>query len=102
MQSFNEYQQWTRTIAKYEDPMYPVLGLAEEAGELAGKYGKCLRDKTEFPKEAVKKELGDVLWMAAAIAHDNGWTLSEVAQANVDKLESRKERGVLGGSGDNR
>lgn len=100
--TFDEYQQFTATTAVYTDRMYPVLGLAEEAGEAAGKFAKYVRDNTDFPYEAVKKELGDVMWMVARIAADNGMTLSEVIAGNVNKLKDRQKRSVLHGSGDDR
>lgn len=99
---FNDYQAWTRSTAVYDDTIYPVLGLAEEAGEVAGKIGKAIRDDTDVSVMEITKELGDVLWMVARIADDMGITLQDIVDMNVDKLESRKTRGVLQGSGDNR
>ena len=67
---------------------------------------KIIRDKnsvvTEDDKKELAKELGDVLWYIAVFANDLGVSMDEIAQTNLDKLASRKERGVLGGSGDNR
>lgn len=100
--TFDEYQKFTHTTAFYKDTLYPVLGLAEEAGEVAGKFAKYVRDNTDFPKEAVVKELGDVLWMLARVADDIGVPLSEVAATNRAKLEDRQKRNALSGSGDNR
>lgn len=105
--TFNGYQQWTKTTAIYPEEVaipYLTAGLAEEAGEVAGKYKKHLRDKTEYGEfsELAKAELGDVLWYLARYADELGYSLSEVMQYNVDKLSSRKERGVLQGSGDER
>lgn len=84
--------------------IYPALGLVEEAGEVAGKIKKWIRDGTDYHelRASVKKELGDVLWYAAQVASTFALTLDEVAEANLDKLKSRQERGVLNGSGDNR
>lgn len=82
--------------------MYPVLGLAEEAGEVAGKFAKALRDKVVLDPVVLKKELGDVLWMLAAIATDNSMSLADIAQTNLDKLKDRAARAVLTGHGDNR
>lgn len=86
--------------------VYPAGKLGGECGELQEKLFKILRDdggKTSDEKrEAVKKELGDILWYVAQLATEFGLTLSDVAQANIEKLESRQTRGVLGGSGDNR
>lgn len=80
------------------------MGLLEEAGEVAGVFKRLLRG--DFPQEVgaakLEKELGDMLWYIAGIARDNGWTLSSVAQANLDKLADRKARNVIVGEGDNR
>lgn len=90
-------------VESARNPMYPVLSLAGEAGEVCGKIGKALRDgeQPEY-KAQVAKELGDVLWNIAAIADDMGYSLEEIAQMNIDKLYGRKARGTLQGSGDNR
>lgn len=85
-------------------PEAAVMGLLAEAGEVAGVFQKLIRGDY-LPDEAATKlhsELGDVLWGIAQVAADNGWTLSEVAQANLDKLESRRLRNMLIGSGDTR
>ncbi|MBR2600785.1 nucleoside triphosphate pyrophosphohydrolase family protein [Candidatus Saccharibacteria bacterium] len=83
-----------------------VLGLAGEAGETADKFKKILRDKSGkiSPEDRgeIVKELGDVLWYTATIARYLGVPFSEVAKQNLKKAESRKKRGKLGGSGDNR
>ncbi|MGC8905508.1 nucleoside triphosphate pyrophosphohydrolase family protein [Thermus sp.] len=107
--SFEEYQKEAQKTALYPEAhrlVYPALGLAGEAGELANKVKKVLRDHggqlSEEAREAILAELGDVLWYAAQVATDLGASLEAVAQANLEKLRSRKERGRLGGSGDNR
>lgn len=86
--------------------VYPTLGLVNEAGEFAGKIKKIFRDKNgEFSdedKEALKGELGDVLWYLTQICTNLGFTLEDVAEENLDKLFSRLERGKIQGSGDNR
>lgn len=86
--------------------MGQVLGLSDESGEVLGKIKKILRDKagvmTEDDKKEIVKELGDILWYINSVSHLLGSSLEEVAKANNEKLASRKERGVLGGSGDNR
>lgn len=86
--------------------VYPALKLAGEAGEVAEKVGKSLRGDFSLDDPNVKlellKELGDVLWYVNALANDLGSDLQTVADMNITKLESRKARGVLAGSGDNR
>ena len=107
----NEYQKKALITALYPDKakiIYPTLGLASEAGEIAGKVKKWVRgDDGDGPmsKErltALKDELGDVLWYIAVLAKDLGFELDEIAKLNVEKLSSRKERGVLQGDGDKR
>lgn len=86
--------------------IYPALGLAEEAGEVAGKFAKAVRDNngilTTDRKEEIVKELGDVCWFVAELCNCIGVPLATVLQKNIDKLQSRKERGKIHGSGDNR
>ena len=83
-----------------------VLGLSDESGEVLGKFKKLLRDKrgvlTDEDKAEIMKEIGDVLWYVTTISHLLGYSLEDVARKNNDKLLSRKDRGVLSGSGDNR
>ena len=101
--TFDEYQEFARSTAIYPTACkvtYPTLGLCGEAGEVAEKVKKYMRDGKSL--DGVGLELGDVLWYISALADDLGVTLEEVAQANVDKLQSRKDRGKIGGSGDNR
>jgi NTP pyrophosphatase (non-canonical NTP hydrolase) len=85
---------------------YPALGLVGEAGEVADKLKKVIRDNdgvlTDPVRDAVAKELGDVLWYLAVLAYELDYDLNTIAQNNLDKLASRQERGVLSGSGDNR
>lgn len=86
--------------------MGQILGLSDESGEVLGKFKKLLRDKqgelSDDDKKEIAKELGDVLWYVNSVSHLMGYTLEEVAQMNIDKLASRKDRGQLHGSGDNR
>ena len=86
--------------------VYPTLGLTNEAGELAGKVKKIFRDRdgriSEADREALKGELGDVLWYLTQICTQLDLSLAEVAQANIAKLSSRRARGKIGGDGDNR
>ncbi|WP_114311544.1 nucleoside triphosphate pyrophosphohydrolase family protein [Thermus caldifontis] len=107
--TLNEYQQEAKKTALYPEAyriLYPTLGLVGEAGELANKVKKVLRDHggTLGPaaREDLLAELGDVLWYVAQLATDLGVSLEEVAQGNLAKLRSRLERGKIGGSGDNR
>ena len=92
--------------AHYVDYIYPVFGLAEEAGEVAGKFAKAVRDNAGVIDEAYKfeieKELGDVLWFVAECCTVLRIDMNEVAERNIKKLADRKARGVIRGSGDNR
>jgi NTP pyrophosphatase (non-canonical NTP hydrolase) len=103
----NEYQVAADKTAIYpgrDEPLglyYASLGLVNEAGEVAGKVKKVIRDGGYDPN-TIADELGDVLWYAAVLASEIGFTLDEVAERNLSKLSSRKDRGVLQGSGDNR
>src|ERR1043165_1535803 len=107
---FNEYQIKSRATAKYpaigHAVIYPTLGLVNEAGEVAGKIKKIFRDKSgeinEETREALKAELGDVLWYVAQVATELQLSLDEVAEYNILKLYDRLERGKIGGEGDNR
>ena len=109
----NEYQVLTDSTATYPEsgqgsPLsvaYVALGLGE-VGEVQGKVKKILRDDngviTDEKRQLIYEELGDVLWYVARMATELGFPLSNVAEANLAKLEDRKERGVIGGSGDHR
>lgn len=100
----NEYQQLALTTRlPTADEEYCVLNLAAEAGEVAGKYAKARRDGRQLDfDQQVKKELGDVLWQLSMVALDRGFTLEDIAEANLLKLNARKNAGTLNGSGDNR
>ena len=107
--TLNEYQQHALETAIYPDDrriIYPTLGLTGEAGEVADKVKKVIRDAhEEFTPEKkleIVKEIGDVMWYCATLARDLGYELDDVAQMNVDKLRSRMQRNHLTGSGDNR
>ena len=86
--------------------MEKILGLTGEAGEVADKFKKIIRDQngelTKYDKEEITYELGDVLWYVATIARYMGVTLDEVAEKNIEKAQSRLKRGKLHGSGDHR
>jgi NTP pyrophosphatase (non-canonical NTP hydrolase) len=107
---FNEYQTKSRATAKYpaigHAVIYPTLGLVNEAGEVAGKIKKVFRDKegqiTPETREALKAELGDVLWYLAQTCTELELSLGEVAEANLTKLLDRQARGKIQGDGDNR
>lgn len=107
----NEYQdQAINTVVDtgddFKNLMAFVLGLGGESGEVLEKVKKIVRDKNgeldHTDKEEIIKELGDVLWYIAVIADQLGYGLQAVADLNTAKLISRKNRDVLGGSGDNR
>tara|TARA_Y100000593_G_scaffold1406_1_gene2855 strand:+ start:3880 stop:4182 length:303 start_codon:yes stop_codon:yes gene_type:complete len=99
--TFDEYQVKAKQTAIYDHPViYPTLGLCGESGEVAEKVKKHLRDGTSL--DELKKELGDVLWYLASIASDLNISLNDIALTNVEKLQSRMERGKIQGSGDNR
>ena|SRR5690554_870164 len=110
LQTLNEYQEASRRTWAEVDMnhpiVYPTLGLTNETGELAGKIKKIFRDRggeiTEADRQELKAEIGDVLWYLTQICSELDLTLQEVAEANIDKLYSRLERGVIGGSGDDR
>ncbi|MDB4725814.1 nucleoside triphosphate pyrophosphohydrolase family protein [bacterium] len=102
--TFDEYQDRATGTALpgiLHDDNYFALGLTGEAGEVAEHFKKGIRDG-EISKSAVKKELGDVLWYLSQLARCMDCKLSEVAISSIEKLESRKARGVISGSGDNR
>lgn len=85
---------------------YLIMGLLSEAGEIAGKYKKVIRDKNgDFDlsdKIAMAHELGDVLWYIAQIGIEINTNMSELMDINIEKLSARKEKGTIGGSGDTR
>jgi len=106
---FNSYQRTAITTAIYPAThkiLYPALGLAGEAGEVANKVKKLVRDGTSsLPdkwKEHIASEIGDVLWYCAVLADDLGMSLGRIASENEIKLAQRKKKGTIGGSGDSR
>lgn len=119
------YQDEAHKFAQYGDnATYPLLGLAEECGEVAGKVAKFIRKNMGFPpatathddypsimywnekngefKKNLSKELGDVCWMVAELCSVYGLDLEEVMEENIAKLQDRQNRGVIVGEGDNR
>ena len=117
----NDYQRraMETCLPTSDNVLYMLLEIAEECGELAGKFAKAVRkgkirfdrnvlvslmsfDEFEVWKNEVGKEIGDILWGLAGISKECGFPLDSIGQMNVDKLASRKERGVIDGAGDNR
>lgn len=100
----NDYQVWSETTAIYPEETalaYLGLGLASEAGEVAGKIKKQIRD-SYVDKQALADEIGDVFWYLVRLCDELEVSAEYVLERNVAKLNSRKERGVIGGSGDTR
>src|SRR3954454_24288443 len=104
--TFDEYQKRALTTVissdnEFRDLLHWVLGINGEAGEIAEKGKKIIRDKngevSEEDKAAMAKEVGDVLWYLAVFAHHLGVSFDDVAKQNLEKLQSRQQRGVLGG-----
>src|SRR5687768_7893095 len=108
--NFSDYQFKSRKTAAYPQighpVIYPTLGLVNEAGEVAGKIKKVFRDKegqiSEETREALKAELGDVLWYIAQVATELDLSLDDIAEHNIAKLYDRLDRGKIRGDGDNR
>tara|TARA_B100000524_G_scaffold192558_1_gene99802 strand:+ start:235 stop:564 length:330 start_codon:yes stop_codon:yes gene_type:complete len=107
---FKTYQKKARLTAEYpnlgSNNIYPTLGLVGEAGEVAEKLKKVIRDKggifDEVSKNGIKKELGDVLWYLSNLCTEFNFSLEEVALQNLEKLKIRKAKGKISGSGDDR
>ncbi|MEB3308463.1 MAG: nucleoside triphosphate pyrophosphohydrolase family protein [Cyanobacteriota bacterium] len=107
---FRSYQRQSRSTARYPNagtnPIYPTLGLCGEAGEVADKVKKVIRDQGgQFSPERIeslKLELGDVLWYLAQLATELDLDLETIATANLEKLASRAARNVIAGEGDAR
>jgi NTP pyrophosphatase (non-canonical NTP hydrolase) len=103
MNAFNLYQDEAMSFRLPSAcESYALLGLTAEVGEVNAYIAKGLRDQYEIDPKVIKKELGDILWFVAAIASDLNMSLGSIAEANIDKLQSRSARGVIQGSGDDR
>lgn len=107
--TIDEYQQKAlSTNINFGDQVFfdRMFGLVGEAGEMANKVKKWIRDDdadwNKLEKHVMMDELGDVLWYVATLADTLGYKLSEVAEHNAKKLASRQSRGKLAGSGDTR
>ena len=105
----NEYQNEALKTKIYKTSMniiYPTLKLNGEAGEVAEKVGKCMRDNngifTDEIKLAIAYEIGDVIWYCSALSNDIGFTLDEICKLNIEKLQKRKAENKIHGEGDNR
>jgi NTP pyrophosphatase (non-canonical NTP hydrolase) len=106
----DDYQRAALRTARDKDApdefIHLVLGLVGEAGEIAEKVKKLVRDKnsdlTQLDRNDMAAEIGDVLWYAAVLANFLDLSLGDVAQRNIDKLADRQRRAVIGGSGDTR
>ncbi len=105
--NLNNYQMQARKFAIYPERMkivYPALGLAGEAGEVADKVKKIYRDGRDDArfKGDIAREIGDVLWYCAALADDLGYSLQQIAEMNIYKLQCRMNKGTIVGDGDDR
>ena len=111
MKTFDEYEEEAMNTAVYDgEVIYPTLGLVSEAGEVADKIKKLMRDEdvdlgfemSEEQRRAVALEVSDCLWYITALASDLGYSLEEIADMNIEKLRDRKDRNAIHGSGDER
>ena len=103
------YQEVAKTTAIYpreQAIIYPTLGLTGEAGEVANKVKKIIRDGSNKNDEKlvseIKAEIGDCLWYIAVLADDFNIKLSDIASTNIEKLANRKKNNTIHGSGDTR
>ncbi len=103
--NWNNYGDWVETMIVTEGETRKIenlLGLVGEAGEVAEKIKKQMRDNSNIPPSEIAKEVGDVVFYATALARVYGYTLHDVLSMNMAKLEGRKSRGTIHGKGDNR
>jgi NTP pyrophosphatase (non-canonical NTP hydrolase) len=100
---FEEYQQeaWKTALESAKNPAYMIANLTSEAGEVAGKYAKWIRDGV-LDEAGMQKEAGDVLWQIAGLSTVMGWSLADIASQNLKKLAARQTNNTIGGSGDSR
>jgi len=99
----NEYQElaFKTALETAKNPAYMVSNLTSEAGEVAGKYAKWIRDGV-LDEAGMQKEVGDVLWQIAGLSTVMGWSLADVASQNLRKLAQRQINNSIGGNGDER
>ena len=112
MLEFDKYQEATVNFAFYPEARcieYLTMGLTSEAGEVAGKVKKILRDSDKgladlsfHDKRNIVYEMGDVLWYLSMLAYELDYNLSDIAYHNIEQLDERRDRGQLAGSGDKR
>lgn len=98
-----EYQElaFKTALETAKNPAYMVSNLTSEAGEVAGKYAKWIRDGV-LDEAGMQKEVGDVLWQIAGLSTVMGWSLADLASQNLKKLAQRQINNTLTGSGDAR
>ncbi len=98
-----DYQElaWNTALESAKNPAYMVANLTSEAGEVAGKYAKWIRDGV-LDEAGMQKEVGDVLWQIAGLSTVMGWSLAELASQNLRKLAQRQTNNTLMGEGDER
>lgn len=101
--TLNEYQQlaYKTALETAKNPAYMIANLTSEAGEVAGKYAKWVRDGF-LDEVGMQKEVGDVLWQIAGLSTVMGWSLADIASQNLRKLAERQANQTLKGSGDER
>lgn len=99
----NEYQElaFKTAMETAKNPAYMISNLTSEAGEVAGKYAKWIRDGV-LDEEGMQKEAGDVLWQIAGLSTVMGWSLADIASKNLQKLAARKLNNSISGEGDDR
>lgn len=110
--TLNEYQEKAQSFDLTKEDNFrhqkqALFGLCEEVGELMGKFKRAARGDYGTDGCAamnmdndVMLELGDVLWYVAAVAASARWNLEDIASSNIAKLEARKAKGVIKGSGE--